>query len=325
MTVMDQKRRIEFHFHPFGMEKGLFAVEKDESGNRRRYLEGIASGLQVDGHGERMTEACIKSFQRQALSGDILLYEGLHGVNFVDDIGKLVGSTVDGEGNWHASFRLYDAMDGFAPTSSTLEKADKVWRQVNGLPPYTVAKQKGFSIEGEVPAGGLQMVDESGRRIMNDVLLDGVVLVNRPAYNDSIAHAVYKALGIPGPWKVRKNLERDLEHSSDAGGRDLYFRRHWQLNDALETQIASIMSGPGEERRGQLETLFDEYSKLAIEDIMAHPEVYASDGDEEEAGSIADTPSAVYRASSPRLTVLKQLEAALSILVSSNTRKVGRR
>jgi len=323
---MEEKRRIEFHFHPFGMETGLFAVEKDESGARRRYLEGIASGLQVDGHGERMTENCIKSFQRQASSGDILLYEGLHGVNFVDDIGKLVGSFVDGEGNWHASFRLYDIADGFAPTSSTIEKADKVWKQVNGLPPYTAPKQKGFSIEGEVPDGGLQMVDESGRRIMNDVLLDGVVLVNRPAYNDSIAHAVYKTLGIPGPWKVRKDLARDLEAALEgAETRDLYFRRHWQLNDALEAQIAKVMAGPDEERRGQLETLYDEYANLAIEEIMAHPEVFNPSEEESGEDAVADTPSSVYRTSSPRLTVLKQLEAALYLYVSTMKRQVGRR
>lgn len=314
--MVEDRRKVEFHFHPYAMEKGLFAVEKDEGGRKRRYLEGVASGLQVDGHGERMTEACIRSFQRQASSGDVLLYEGLHGVNFVDDIGKLVGSSIDGEGNWHASFRLYDEIDGLGPM--TIEKADKVWRQLNGLPPYTTPKQKGFSIEGEVPKGGLLTVDESGRRVMNDVTLDGVVLVNRPAYQDSIAHAVYKALGIPGPWKVRKELARGLmEAVEGADARDAYFRRHWVLNDALESQIVDIMVGPDDERRAQLETLFEEYSRLAIDDIMANSKSFVLAEDVGASEGVADSPTAIYKATNRRLVVLKQLEAAMFLYVRS--------
>ena len=318
----DEKRKVEFHFGPYAMEQGLFAVEKDESGRKRRYLEGIASGLQVDGHGERMTEQCIKSFQRQAQSGDILLYEGQHGVNFIDDIGKLVGSYVDGTGNWHASFRLYDELDGFAPTSATIEKANKVWMQSCGLPPYSVAKQRGFSIEGEIPQGGLQMVDQSGKRIMDDVVLDGVVLVTRPAYNDSIATAVYKALGIPGPWKVKKNLERALtEKMESEDSRETYYHRRFQLNDALDSEIQRIMSGPDNERRAQLDTLFDEYKKLAVEEIAGHPEIFAP---VDEAVGDPATSHAIYKAQSQRLKVLKEAEAALHLVLQNRRKTVGR-
>lgn len=315
----DDKRKVEFHFGPYGMEKGFFAVEKDEGGRKRRYLEGVASGLQVDGHGERMTEQCIKSFQRQASTGDILLYEGQHGVNFVDDIGKLVGSNVDGEGNWHASFRLYDEDDGLGAT--TLEKAEKVWRQSMGLPPYTVAKQRGFSIEGEIPPGGLQTLDASGKRIMNDVTLDGVVLVARPAYEDSIAHAVYKALGIPGPWKVKKTLQRALgEKEAEEDSRETYYRKRYRLNDALDSEIARIMSGPDEERHAQLDSLFAEYSRMAIDEIVDHPEIFeVGEGDGEE--TLAPD---IYKATASRLTVLKQVEAALHLVVQTKGRQVGR-
>jgi hypothetical protein len=316
----EEKRRVEFHFGPYAMEQGLFAVEKDESGRKRRYLEGVASGLQVDGHGERMTEQCIKSFQRQAQTGDILLYEGQHGVNFIDDIGKLVGSFIDGEGNWHASFRLYDEGDGLGAT--TLEKADKVWRQSCGLPPYTVAKQRGFSIEGEIPQGGLQMLDQSGKRIMNDVTLDGVVLVTRPAYEDSIATAVYKALGIPGPWKVKKSLSRALnEKIESADSRETFYRRRYQLNDALDSEITRIMSGPDAERRAQLESLFDEYKKLAVDEIVEHPEIFAP---VDEADDGTATSPAIYKATTTRIKVLKEVEAALHLVVQAR-RPMGRK
>lgn len=315
----EEKRRIEFHFRPFAMEQGLFAVEKDEAGRKRRYLEGVASGLQVDGHGERMTEGCIQSFQRQASAGDILLYEGQHGVNFVDDIGKLVGSFIDGEGNWHASFRLYDEEDGLG--AATLEKADKVWRQSLGLPPYTVPKKRGFSIEGEIPPGGLQTVDQSGKRIMQDVTLDGVVLVARPAYEDSIANAVYKALGMPGPWKVKKSLERAMNEKVETeDSRELYYRRRYQLNDALDSEINRIMTGLDEERHAQLEALFDEYKAMAIEEITSHADVFEAASDAE-----GSTPTAIYKESTTRLKVLKEVESALHLIVGNKQRQVGRK
>ena len=91
---MDEKPRFSFHFHPKGFEDKTHAVLKEEGGYKRRYLVGIASGKSIDGHGERMTEKAIGSFQNQAKSGNILLYEGQHGVNYIDDIGKLTGSNL---------------------------------------------------------------------------------------------------------------------------------------------------------------------------------------------------------------------------------------
>lgn len=321
---MEERRKISFHFHmgTQGQGPGAFAVEKDEGGRKRRYLEGITSGIKVDGHGERMTENCIASFQRQAKSGDILLYEGVHGVNFVDDIGKLVDSSIDGQGNWHTVYRLYDELDGFAPGSATIEKADKLWRQVNGLPPYTRPRQKGFSIEGELVDGGLQTMDSTGKRVMDDVALDGVVVVNRPAYQDSIAHAVMKALGLPGPWKVRKELERSLASAVDeAEEEDSYFRRKFRLDDALEAQVAKIMSGPDVERAAQLETVFGEYADLAVREAMSHPDVfkglYGSSDAEGTAYSVSMDEGA-------RLHALKQLESALTLELQLRSRRVGR-
>ena len=295
-----KRPHLSLHFRPLEGDS-LFAVEKDEGGVKRRYLEGIASGIQVDGHGERMTEKCIRSFQRQAESGDILLYEGLHGVNFVDDIGKLVKSWIDEMGNWRATFRLYDDQDGIGPVK--MEKVDSVWAQLNGLPPYTKPKQKGFSIEGEVPEGGLVSADMAGRRVMDDVELEGVVLVNKPAFRDSVAHAVYKCIGVPMPHQVRKGLEKTLAEELEAADEtELYYRRHFHLQDALDCKVREIMSGPDVERRGRLEDLFTEYSSLAVDDILSHQSAYSDSP--EPAGSDGE-------ASGPGLVKLRGLEAAL--------------
>ena len=139
-----------------------------------------------------MTENAVNSFMGQANSGNVLLYEGQHGVNYIDDIGKLTSADIIKGGDWFTEFRLYDDLDKMGGV--TLEKADKLWQQVNGFPPYNHPIQKGFSIEGEIPDGGIVSMDTTGKRVIDDVLLDGVVVVPRPAYKDSIASAVYKAL-----------------------------------------------------------------------------------------------------------------------------------
>jgi hypothetical protein len=273
---MGEPLKIQFHFHPYNFENKLHAVEKAEGGRKRRYLKGVSSGSKIDGHGERLSENCIKSFQAQAASGDILLYEGLHGVNFVDDIGKLVNSEITPEGDWLTEYRLYDELDNMGPI--TLEKADKLWKQIVGLPPYKTPKQKGFSIEGEIPDGGILTVSETGKRVMDNVALDGVVVVPRPAYQDSVAHAVYKALGLDAPQAVRKSLTNNLRDAIDGEEKkDIYFKRRWQIDEALNEEIEKIMTS-NENSNEKLEILFDEYKGLMLDLILSSADYFRGIG-----------------------------------------------
>lgn len=304
-----QTTRVSFHFHPYGWNESQHAVEKTEGGSKRRHLIGVSSGIARDLHGEMMTEKCIKSFQEQANSGDILLYEGQHGVNFVDDIGILAHSEITPRGEWLTDYRLYDELDGFDPGSSTLEKADKLWKQVNGLKPYSKPKQKGFSIEGEVPDNGIVEMDGSGRRVMNDVLLDGVVVVPRPAYKDSIASAVYKALGVLPPDvanKVQKGLrERLSEKVRQSQLKENFYQQKFLIEDELDSAICEIVNDPHETTRQKLEILFSEYSDLMI-DLILQNEGFFQEGPTAAGGEV------VYR-DSGRMRVLKQLESAISM------------
>ena len=287
---MEEKtRHISFHFHPRGFEDKTHAVMKDEGGKQRMYLGGIASGLDEDGHGERMTERCIKSFHDQASSGTVLLYEGQHGVDFVDDIGILTNSTVGPVGNWETEFRLYDENDDMG--AMTIEKALKLWKQVNGLPPYPTPIQKGFSIEGYIPDGGILSVDKSGRRVIDDVALDGVLVVPRPAYKDSIATAVYKALGVPAPWVIQKNLTKTItEKIEESEASDEYYKKRYQLEDALQEEVRIIMNGEDASQREMLDMLFDEYKGLMIDlTLTACSSVF-------ETIDVDDNPMAVYKA-----------------------------
>lgn len=299
------EKRIQFDFRQKKLDSGLYSVEKsDDSGQKRRYLSGIASGVFVDGHGERMTEHCIESFHRQAKSGDILLYEGLHGVNFTDDIGKLVDSEITPQNEWLVTFRLYDSLDNMG--AATLENADKVWRQASGLPPYTKPKVRGFSIEGDIPEGGIISADSDGRRVMDDVKLDGVVLVNRPAYQASVAYAVYKALDIVPPWNVRKSLKNSLETKANAAeAKEQYWQKYYQLQDALDSEVKRIMQSSSEPRN-ELSDLFVEYSNMIVDLIMDYPQMYS------EYSEVSDDQT-VQKSQARTLSVLKALESNLRL------------
>lgn len=303
-------QRIEFHYHA-QLKTADRAVEKELGGAKRRYLEGVSSGLKLDGHDERMTEKCIKRFQEQAKSGDVLLYAGKHGVNFFDDIGILIDSWVDSVGNWHTLYRLYDEQDGVGAT--TLEIVDKIWKQVNGLPPYSTPKQKGFSIEGDIPKNGIvsavQAADGTvGNRVIDDVILDGVVLVNRPAYEDSIATAIYKALGESHPLAVKRHLTKSLtDKMQQDESREQYYRNYYKLQSAMEDEVRAIMKLDPAGRRPSLETLFSEYKNLMIQMLESNPDLYAE--------SPSPEMIKVYRsADEAQYSVLNALQAELTKL-----------
>jgi hypothetical protein len=311
-----EKTKVYFDFRQKKLESGLYAVEKDlGDGQKHRYLEGIASGIYVDGHGERMTPHCIESFQSQAKSGTIPLFSGKHGVDFADDIGILVDAKILDSGEWWTSFRLYDESDKMGP--STLEKADKVWRQSMGIAPYTKPKNRGFSIEGDIPEGGIKSVDEMGRRVMDDVKLEGVVLVERPAYQASVAYGVYKALGVMAPWSVRKSLQSSLESKMQAAGaREEYWKKYYQLQDALDSEIKRIMAD-SVEPENELSDLFVEYSKVAVSLILEYPQMYKDETDE------VSPDQSVQKNQSRSVSVLKDLESNLRLLLEVKKSQKG--
>lgn len=257
---------IKLHFTPFNFNQKQHAVEKsDQSGARHRYLCGIASGLKEDAHGERISSNCIESLIRQASSGDVLLYSDVHGIKASEDIGILTKFNVFDDGSWYVEFRLYDESDKVDQTS--LERADKIWRQSLGLSPYRKPRQKGFSIEGYVPEDKVSMREE--RQVIDDMVLEGVVVVPKPAYEDSVIHAVYKALGEEAPWVVRKGIRARLREAiDDREAKDAYDSRRWEIDGAKDCLIQEAMEAKGPDLKERLEATFDEYKELMTELLM---------------------------------------------------------
>jgi hypothetical protein len=293
--VVASPNRIRIDFQAIA-DNSVFGVEKEDGGRKRRWLRGVTSGIAKDGHGERMTEKCIKSFEDQARSGDILLYAGKHDFNFVDDIGRLSEFEVGKEMDWMTGYRLYDEGDGFDALSKTLQDADKVWRQSCGIQPYTKPAPRGFSIEGDIPEGGILYMDSLGRRVIDEVKLAGVVLVRNPAYRTSVAQAVFKALGIPTTNEIRKELMGGLADAIDRKQEERdYYDEYYQITGALEDMTRAVMRGPDPDKRDRLEGIFREYAALMIELVTRHPEVFADDEAEGEDGA-AGPPAHIYEA-----------------------------
>jgi hypothetical protein len=161
---------------------------------------------------------------------------------------------------------------------ATLEAADKVWRQVTGEKPYVRPREYGFSIEGIIPDGGILSMQKNedgsyGNRVIGQIELQGVVLVSKPSYAN-VATAVYKALGELPPGnadRIRKGFEETFtEQLESQEARDNYYRRYFQMQNALEEQIEQIMRrGDGRERQ-RLEILFSEFGPAMTNLILQH-------------------------------------------------------
>lgn len=270
-------KAIHFHFHPRDFENGNHTLEKAEGerGKKRKYLCGVSSGIKVDSHGERMTEKCIKSFMDQASSGDVLLFPDVHGIKESDDIGILVKAEILPTGDWYTEYRLYDEGDKIGTAKA--ERIDTLWKQMNGLPPYKKARQKGFSIEGIIPDESI-MMDQYGqmdRSVIDDISLDGAVLVPRPAYKDSIATAIYKALGETTPFRVESIQGALRNRVQEQEVKDAYYKHKWDYQDAMEEVLERIMTKPNTNKRQELEILFDEYKNLMLELILNSEGMFA--------------------------------------------------
>ena len=276
---MSEQRRISL---PYTCENA-HSIEKEEGdGQKNRYLYGISSGSKIDGHGEKITDQCIKSFMDQANSGMVLLYPDKHGISASQDIGKLTKAEIRPDGNWSTEYRLH------SPTEVGAQKAeviDTIWKQMNGLPPYDKPLQRGFSIEGYIPDDGIisSYRGEDGalrNRVIDKISLDGVVLVPRPAYQDAMARAIYKALDEMPPDKIAKSKE--LAHNALCKSiegkeiKDAYFRKKWDIQDALDESIERIMKNVTPNSKHHLDILFDEYATVMKNMIINSSSLFAS-------------------------------------------------
>lgn len=297
-------KKISFHFQPDIKERSpigsnslvkTMLIEKEIDGKKRRYFEGISSGLKEDAHKERMSKKAINKFMEQANSGDLLLYPDIHGIKQSEDIGILEKAEINKANDWWTSYRLYDEYDD--PGQYKLEKINNLWKQCMGLPPYKKPKQMGFSVEGIIPENGIIRTIK-GETVLDDIMLDGVVLVPRPAYMTSVANAVYKALDILPPWreeKVQRNISGKLNEVLKEELTDKYWSKKFDVQDALEKAAEEIMSDPQDMKMERLVVVFKEYKSAMINLLLESQSIFQENKLEQVVAKAERTKNQVYK------------------------------
>lgn len=251
------------------------------------YLCGIASGLAIDGHGERMDEEAVKGMHEQFQVKDIPLYVN-HGKDYTEDIGLLTNSKILDNGDLYHEYRLYDDSDRGKIPDRNIELAKHVRVISAGLPPYKYPRIFGFSIEGYVPDERIKYNPATGgKRIMQVDLDPGVSLVTKPAYQSSVANAVVKSLAgkskaakaiditeygfkpreekPPAPTQaeeVKPLIERVIQSHT----KDIFYEQS-VLEDALDATLAEIMNSDKDpsEKKNELTRSFDFYRDRMLE------------------------------------------------------------
>ena len=256
-----------------------YAIEKeDASGVLRRYLYGITTGLEVDHDEEFMTENCVSDMEKQVATESILLWGGKHGQNMVDDLGIAVGSRRDANGELEVEYRLYDEHDGFLPGAECLAKADKLWKQANGIHPYPAPINYGFSIEGRIPENGIKSISAKGKRIVEKIKLRGVVVTPDPSYKTSVAHSVAKALEDVSVETRLTDIEPLSDQLSDKLRmeeiRDSYYQRRYRIDEIFDDSVAKLMQAEDVTQRGEiLRMRIQEYGEMLF-DLIIKNEAY---------------------------------------------------
>jgi hypothetical protein len=177
--------------------------------DKKRYLCGVATGLKHDAHGERMSGNCIRSIIRQSREKDVLLFPDEHGIRESEDIGILHNLKQLPNGDVYVEFRLYDDTD--AVDAQSIDVANKLWAQTNGLPPYTKPRAKGFSIEGYIPEDRQDLEDKrDAEGIIDDMKVEGFVVVPEPAYKQSVIKTVEKSKRIAKEQRMAKKVKKAM-------------------------------------------------------------------------------------------------------------------
>ena len=243
-----------------------YYVEKaDGDGIKRRYLYGIGSGPDVDGHGDNMTDKALDGMIQQASEKDITLYVN-HGKDFIGDIGILTEMRrVEGGNDLLFKFRLYDDEDlKIAPELiANVNAAKSTWLQVNGLYPYTKKRQFGFSIEGWVPEDKRTKTD-TGWSIDWVDLDPGVAVVPKPAYESSMVGAIVKSLNYRAEQSGKKEASLFTENLAGNEIQELL----WNISSAFHNSVYQVVENEdldSEAKIAKLESIFDDYRVAFID------------------------------------------------------------
>lgn len=265
VTRSQYKVPVNFHLLPAHAElrkslhprkEGMkhFAVKKaGPDGVEHWYVEGIASGPQMDAHGERMTEACVKDFSRQAQEKTILFVHP-HSDDLVSHhIGKLAEVWEAPGGEWGVSMRLWDETDD-VPADRIAAAKDFLNMTTGGGPYGKPVRISQFSVQGLVEKGDV-VQNSDGTRDLNRVDLDAIAAVSRGAYPQEDFTTVEKIFKSYDQAVKKTTLDESLMENA-------IFRDYEEFQWAMSQTLRDIMDSddPPESKKEQIKQAFEDLS-----------------------------------------------------------------
>lgn len=169
--------------------KYTIPITKSSADEDGLYIEGAATGPEVDLQDERIAPEAIADFARQIkdryASGDPIPYYDEHdkgGRSVLKHLGDLVDGSITEKGHLWVRVRLND--DNPAATF--------LYRQINA------GKKYGMSVSGDVPDGGWadELVKSIGKRIrtFKQVILTHIANTTRPVWTPSFGTVLNRAI-----------------------------------------------------------------------------------------------------------------------------------
>ncbi len=162
----------------FKIQINFTKAYQDADGNA--FIEGIASGPEVDLTNERMSTDALRSMV-SAIGKRIIEFRDAHKDEWNDDLGEVVELSLTDD--YHLFYK--------AKLDLNLSGAKDLWYRVTQL-----GKKYGVSIGGGVVKAGWEYAAEVGREIYTyfDVALYEISITRQAAYQYSFANAVTKSL-----------------------------------------------------------------------------------------------------------------------------------
>lgn len=166
------------------------------------YLEGVASGPEVDLTDERMSPDALKSMVA-SIKKRLIEFRDAHKQEWNDDLGEVVDLSLDDSN--HLIYR--------SKLDMNLSGSQDLWYRV-----HTLGKKYGVSIGGAVLKAGMEYVADLGRQVYTyfDVDLYEISITRQAAYQYSFANAVLKSLPKGHPMADTTKAEVEKTDATDA-------------------------------------------------------------------------------------------------------------
>jgi HK97 family phage prohead protease len=170
------------------------SYEKDIDGVTHMYIAGLASGVGLDHHGERMAKSAIDAFAKAVEEGvylpngelSLIPLRSGHRKEWDDILGYVTKAEIDSDYNLWIEAELDE-------TSST---ARDLFAKLNAPPQPKKPLQLGFSVGGKIKKAGFELdaTTKSRVRVIEDVLLREISVVGSPAYPTAYVEALEKSV-----------------------------------------------------------------------------------------------------------------------------------